>query len=81
LASVPSAQIGEKVSEPVKIGPLVINKITRNLKEFGYTDLKAEDVARQLSTPEEERDVIGMFAAGMLRDQGIEEWIVENPPS
>ena len=66
------------MSEPRVIGPTVINKITRNLREFGYPTVTPEEVARQLAKPEPERDIIGMLAAGMLRDNGVESWIVND---
>lgn len=66
------------MSEPRVIGPTVINKIARNLREFGYSTVTPKEVARQLAKPEPERDIIGIFAAGILSDNGVTDWIVDD---
>jgi hypothetical protein len=63
--------------QPTRIGPAVISKITRNLQDFGYP-VTREEVAQELAKPESERDVIGMFAAGMLEENGVTDWIVDD---
>ena len=50
----------------------VCHKIARNLQTFGYPDVSGQYVYEQLQLPQNERDVIGQFAAGMLRDNGVE---------
>jgi hypothetical protein len=56
---------------------LVIDKIAANLREFGYPDVTGLEVARQLILPEDARNIVGMFAADMLRENGIESWSVD----
>lgn len=48
--------------------------IARNLREFGYPDVKPEVIREELSRPASERGIIGMFAAKMLEDHGITEF-------
>jgi hypothetical protein len=47
--------------------------IARRLREFGYPDVTGQQVTEQLNKPAGERDVVGMFAAGMLVDYGLAE--------
>lgn len=61
------------------ITSIVIDKIAANLREFGYPDVTPQVVAGQLRKPESERDIVGQFAADMLRDNGVSEWEIRYP--
>jgi hypothetical protein len=53
------------------ISDLLAANIARNLRAFGY-DVSLQDVLKALAKPEADRDIIGMMAAGMLEDNGLD---------
>lgn len=46
--------------------PEVAAKIAANLRTGGYPTVTATEVESQLSKPAADRDIVGMFAYGML---------------
>jgi hypothetical protein len=46
--------------------------IARNLDEFGYSGVTKDEVLAELALPESSRSIIGMMAAGMLEDNGLD---------
>lgn len=51
--------------------PELADVLARRLREFGYPDVTPAMVQEQLHKPPEDRDIIGMFAAGICESNGI----------
>jgi hypothetical protein len=53
------------------VTPELAEAMAKNLRQGGYPGVTAQDIHEQLAKQPGQRDIIGMWAAGMCEDNGI----------